>query len=356
MNPASDEIEDQISRAKHLARWALGIGVGLSLIWAAVVPLAEGVPTEAQVSIETKRRVIQHLSGGIVREVLVGEGQLVKSGDPLLKMDEASTRANLEVAKQSLAGLQENLVAQQAVAKGLQAAQANRESQIAISEAELDSIRRLVAEGYAPKVQQFQLERSLSELRTSLTDTQTNLRRTQQAMLEIRHQMKAAEQRLIAAQEESGRLEIRSPADGQVVGLQVQSGGAVVQAGQRLMDIVPSDERLILEARVPPQFINRIEVGQPVDARFSAFAHSPQLVVEAKLVSISQDVLTDQEGGAPFYLARAEITPQGVAQLGKRSLQPGMSAEVIIQTGSRTLLNYVISPLTRRLAASMKEE
>jgi protease secretion system membrane fusion protein len=91
------------------------------------------------------------------------------------------------------------------------------------------------------------------------------------------------------------------------------------------------------------------------DVRFSTFAHSPQLVVQGKVVSVSGDLLSEPQSGISYFLARVEITPEGMSALGKRQMHPGMPAEIIILTGERTMLTYRLNPLTRRLASSMKE-
>jgi protease secretion system membrane fusion protein len=159
-----------------------------------------------------------------------------------------------------------------------------------------------------------------------------------------------------ALQDELGRTQVRSPAAGQVVGLNMQTVGGVIGPGQKLMDIVPEKEPLLLEARVAPHMIDRVRADMPVDVRFSSFAHSPQLVVDGKVVSISGDLLTDPANNTQYYLARVSITPEGMKNLGKRQLQPGMPVEVVFNTGERTLLTYLLHPLTKRIAASMKEE
>ena len=102
--------------------------------------------------------------------------------------------------------------------------------------------------------------------------------------------------------------------------------------------------------------IDRVRPGQTVDVRFSAFAHSPQLVVDGTLVSLSNDILVDEATRVPFYLGRVAITPEGIKTLGNRQMQPGMQAEVVIRSGERSLLTYLLHPLTKRIAASMKEE
>jgi protease secretion system membrane fusion protein len=93
-----------------------------------------------------------------------------------------------------------------------------------------------------------------------------------------------------------------------------------------------------------------------VDVRFSSFSHTPQLVVNGKVVSVSGDQLVDQHTGMGYYLARVAVTAEGYEKLGKRQLQPGMPVEVIFLTGERSMLTYLLNPLTKRLAASMKEE
>jgi protease secretion system membrane fusion protein len=91
------------------------------------------------------------------------------------------------------------------------------------------------------------------------------------------------------------------------------------------------------------------------DVRFSSFTHSPQLVVEGKVTSVSGDLITESQPPMSYFLARVEITPEGMGTLGNRKMHPGMPAEVIIRTGERTMLTYLLNPLTRRIAASMKE-
>jgi len=177
-------------------------------------------------------------------------------------------------------------------------------------------------------------------------------------LAEVRKEVQAGRERLDAIGAELGRVRIKAPVNGQVVGLSIASIGGVVTPGQKLMDIVPGDENVVLEARIPTHMIDRIHAGDPVAVRFSAFAHSPQLVAEAIINSLSGDAVTEQTpmGNVSFYLARVSLTPEGIKKLGARQLQPGMGAEVLIKTGERSLLTYLLHPLTKRIAASMKEE
>jgi protease secretion system membrane fusion protein len=161
--------------------------------------------------------------------------------------------------------------------------------------------------------------------------------------------------------DEFDRTEVRSPVDGQVVGLQFQTVGSVVQPGQKILDVVPLNEGLVLEVKVAPHLIDRIRAGQAADVRFSSFANSPQLAVEGTVESISKDLLTEpglnpSQPGAMYYLARVILTADGLKKLGNRSMQPGMPVQVVIKTGERSLLTYLLHPFTKRIAASLKEE
>ena len=161
-----------------------------------------------------------------------------------------------------------------------------------------------------------------------------------------------------ALEQELERTLVRAPATGQVVGLAIQTVGGVVSAGQKLMDIVPDDEALLLEAHIAPHLIDVVHPQLLTDVRFSGFAQAPQLVAQGQVVSVSADLLTEQTAQGPqsYYLARVQLTAAGMHALGRHRLQPGMGAEVIIRTGERTVMGYLLHPLTRRLAASMKEQ
>jgi protease secretion system membrane fusion protein len=175
-------------------------------------------------------------------------------------------------------------------------------------------------------------------------------------LADVRREVQADAEKLKAVTQELARTELRAPASGQVVGLMVQSVGAVISPGQKLMDIVPEQAPLLIEARVPPHVIDRLREGLATEIRFSAFAHSPQLNVGGRVVSVSRDMLTDAETRQSYFLARVEVTPEGLKTLGARQMQPGMMADVLIKTGERSFLHYLTYPLVRRVAQSMNEE
>lgn len=420
----------------RLGFWVLVVGFGLFLAWAAYAPLDEGVPAPATVSVETRRKLVQHLSGGVVKAVRVREGALVEPGDVLIELDDVTARAQQETIRQAYlsqramesrllaeaAGapsirfhpdllrssdpmaaehmrVQEQLFQARRAALAAEVAAANqtitglegqiaavelvlqsRSSQAALQAQQLQNVQGLAADGFAPRNQVLQLQQAQAELRASIADQQSAIQRarstiaetrlriaqrqqermqeTSGQLAEIKREVDANQERLRAVTEDLERMQIRAPVAGHVLDLAVHGPGAVVTPGQRLTEIVPQDERLLLDARIPTHVIDRVQAGDEVEVRFSTFADAPQLVAMGRLVSLSADVLSEQTSMGPmmYYLGRIELTEEGRKVLGKRTLQPGMNAEVLVKTGERSLLTYLVHPLLKRLATAMSEE
>jgi protease secretion system membrane fusion protein len=200
---------------------------------------------------------------------------------------------------------------------------------------------------------------AIAELKLKIAQReQEYLKEVSTNLAEVRREVQANQEKLVAISTELGRMQIKSPVDGQVIGLQVAGQGSVVQPGQHLMDIVPQGAMLLLDVKIPPQVIDRVKVGETAEVRFSTFADAPQLVVHGKIVSLAQDSISEQVAGGvqTYYLARAALTPEGQKALGNRTLQPGMTAEVLVKTGERSLLTYMLHPLMKRIATAMTEE
>lgn len=425
-----------LGRAGRIGLWALGVAFVGFFVWAAFAPLDEGVPSTGTVALDTKRKAVQHLSGGIVKQVLVREGDEVQADQVLMRLDDAVAKANyadvrqgyfsllamqgrlvaeqqgmakvefapelLEAAKQDpqlqlqlqnqtqlfnarraqlqadVQSLKEGVVGQQALQQSYKSMEQSRKSQLELLQQELTPLRELVQEGYAPRNRQLELERQMADIRSSLADLQGNALRAVSSIAELQQRIVSRQQeyrkevetqladvnrqvlaegeRYRAVSNDLQRTEIRSPASGQVVGLAVQTEGGVVQPGQKIMDIVPKGAPLLLEAHVPPHMIDRVQPEMPVDVRFSSFVNSPQLVVQGQVVSISGDLLKDEQTGMTYYLARVQVTGEGLKELGHRQLHPGMPVEVIFKGGERSMLVYLLHPLLKRIAASMTEE
>ena len=213
-----------------------------------------------------------------------------------------------------------------------------------------------MSEGFAPKVQQIRLEKELNDLLIRKSELMGIKDQASQSIEELGFKLKAAQERLTIVSRRLEGKEIKASVSGQVVDLKVQAKGAVVKAAEKVMDIVPGDELLLIETQIMPNLIDRVAVNDIVDIRFTTFSLTPFLVIPGKVSTISTDVLIDQKTGTPYYLARVEVDKEGQEKLGNRKMRPGMEVGVIIKTGSRTLLTYLLHPLTRRIAVSLKEE
>ncbi|MFL9609874.1 HlyD family type I secretion periplasmic adaptor subunit [Methylobacillus sp. Pita2] len=301
--------------------------------------------------------------------------QLMLNQSQLLRARQQALRADVEAMRESIQG-------QQALIEGYQGVAGSYQSQLELLTQQLAGIRQLVSEGFAPRNQQNELEQKLAQTYGMIATNDSNILRSRKAILELQQRITAREQTekkeidtemaqvKLAVQadaekykplwDELQRITVTAPVSGQVVGLQVHTVGAVIQPGQKIMDIVPFDEPLILDARIPPHLIDKIHTGQDADVRFSSFSNTPQLLLEGQVKTVSSDLLVDPGTGgqAPsnYYLARINITEDGMKTLGDRRLQPGMPVQVVIRTGERTLLTYLMHPLVKRIAASMKEE
>jgi protease secretion system membrane fusion protein len=297
--------------------------------------------------------------------------QVVFTQEQLFDSRRAALRADLQSNEESIQG-------QKGLIQAYESMLLNRKSQQGLLNEELTNTRGLVSEGYAPRNRQLELERMVAESSSALAELQGNTIRAKRSVAELQQRAIARQQeyrkevesqladvgrevqsdveKYRLAKDDLGRIDIKSPAAGQVVGLAFQTVGGVIGPGQKIMDIVPQAQSLLIETRVAPHLIDRIVKGMPVDVRFSSFAHTPQLVVDGNVASISADLIVDPHTGVGFYLARVSVSEEGYKRLGKRQLQPGMPVEVVFITGERSMLTYLLSPLTKRLAASMKEE
>ena len=319
-----------------------------------------------------------------------GSGALMISFDPILELEEnrgasselmaheksmfvarkAALAADVSVLQQSVLGSRDQQRALAAQLEGLK-------NQGTILAEQLKASRRLAEEGFISRTKLLDEERvtvdmsarhnellgNLDRARTSTVELQLRIAQRQRdfarevstSAVEVRRDIAVAAEKLAAAKAELKRTKIVSPVDGMVVGLAIQAHGAVVPEGVKIMDIVPLHDRLLIEAHVSPDVIDRVHVGLPADVRFSSFSDLPWLAIEGRVLSISADRIEAGADRPPYFLALVEIAPAGLQKLGRHRIQPGMAADVIIKTGERTLLAYLIKPLSRRVAGAMTE-
>jgi epimerase transport system membrane fusion protein len=286
-------------------------------------------------------------------------------------------------ARDGEAALYEQQVAVlQSKARGLQAQLASREALVLSYGAEREDYAALAAEGYAERQRVREMERheaqSLGlrgELAADLAATDLQVAETRLKIVqldrelqrEVAKELAEAQAELFALREKQRALDdtlartvVRAPAAGTVLGLAVHTVGAVVRPGDRLLDIVPQAEKLVVEAQLSPRDIDQVRVGQSAEVRFPAFGTRRLPRLEGRVVAVSADRLVDDTAGQklPYYLGRVELSGQGLQALAEARLElrPGMPAEVLVQTGERTLLQYLMAPLRDMGARALKEE
>ena len=271
---------------------------------------------------------------------------------------------------------------QQLLAKieGIKAQSTSRSSLSASLNKELTDFRAMLKEGYIEKQKVAELERRLAESEGDKGDFIANIATAQTQISEISLKVLQIEknfqrevvEELSKVQTEVTELHektqwltdtvsrtvIKAPESGMILGLAVHTIGAVIPPGGHLLDIIPQQEELIIEAQVSPMDIDRVHIGQQTEVRFSAFKSSKTLKINGKLLTVSADRLNDEQNKTSYYLARIEVDKSGLEDLRKNDLVlvPGMPAEVLINTGDRTFIEYLMNPLSNIFARSFNED
>lgn len=261
---------------------------------------------------------------------------------------------------------------------GLKGQQQSKKELVASYKEEISDLRELLAEGFADKQRLREIERNYSringeiaEIESTIAGSQIQIGETQLQILqlqkqfqeevanklgEVQSQLYDVNERLTAFQDKVDRTVIKSPAEGNVLGMSVHTEGGVITPGTPILDIVPQDEELIIDAKVSPLDIDRVSIGLTAEVRFSAFKQALTPVVEGKVINLSADSLYDEQAGISYYQAKVELTPESYQKMVGLELVPGMPAEVLINTGERTLFEYLVQPITNAFARAFIED
>ena len=218
----------------------------------------------------------------------------------------------------------------------------------------------LVSDIAASELQIGEIELKILQLQKDLQrEVAKELSEVQSGLFEVREKVQSLESTV-------NRSVIKAPVSGMVLGLTLHTIGAVIPPGGRLLDVVPQDEKLIIEAQVAPIDIDRVKVGQVAEVRFSVFKSRDLPTIEGTLISVSADRIVEDSkdkkesrgGETAYYLARVEVSSEGLQALRKAELDlvPGMPVEVLINTGARTLVQYLLKPLTDSFKRSFIED
>lgn len=407
---------------------------GLFFAWAIFAPLSSAAIAMGELSVEGNRKTIAHLEGGIVIGVDVHEGDKVKAGQLLLRLEQTHPEATLALVKDRYlaaeiqstrlkterdglatleypveilqrmdeAEVQEMIATQQSIfearqnsvnkrkqiflrrieqyraeIQGLKDEIETQSNHLALIAEEVNALTGLIKRGMASKAKNLQLKKEAaqiegakarnkaavarveqniaeSELEINRLDTE-RLNEVVQELSDTQSQIYELKEKMRAAQNVLDRTEIRAPIDGTVVNLKTHTLGGIIGPGEALLEIVPSHDRLIVEARIKPDDIDVVKPALVAYIRFTAFSSVTQVPVTGKVLTVSADRLIDERTGEPFYSAKLELTEALPKPLTLEQLYPGMQAEVMIMTGLRTPLDYLLTPLAERVRRAFRE-
>lgn len=289
----------------------------------------------------------------------------------VLRTRRSAAAGEIRLIRESQRGLETQL-------NSLQTLKSSRERQVALFSDQMASARALHVQGYVSKNQTLEIERQLTEVQSRQSEDLANIngiqarlaelkmresqfhvtqrREVEAELAEVRLELGALSERVAMLRDVNQRQVIRAPVSGTVVALAVTTIGGVIKPGDRVLDIVPDGDDLIVEARVEPRYVDRVRVGLPADLRFDAYLSSlRQPMVTGDVKVVSADAMHDERTGLAFYKIRVDIPSSERKRLNGLKLQPGMPCTVMIKTGERSLLAYLAQPLLRRFNGAMAE-
>jgi HlyD family type I secretion membrane fusion protein len=408
---------------------------GLGGLWSVTARLDQGAVAPGVISVATNRKVVQHLEGGLVKELRVREGDLVTEGAVLLRMDDTQPRASAEVVRKQLAAAlaeearlvaerdfaetvsfpaevtavrddplvsraiadqvaafnerRNNLLGQQTILEariqqiremmtGTEGEKTAGEEQVQTIRRELTGLRDLLARNLVQLPRVLALEREESRLKGSIGRAVADLARSEQTIGETRIQIQQLRQQFLEAVSRDlpairkviaelreklsvqddilRRVDIRAPQTGVIQSLKVFTVGGVVRPGDVLMEIVPVSDELVIRAQVSPLDVDNVHVGATAEIRFPAFSSRHPPLFFGELRTLSRDrLLDDTNNRTPYFAAEVTVDQSGMPKEFRDKIVAGMSADVIIATGERTAIWYILGPLLNRMRFGMRE-
>ncbi len=404
--------------------------------WASTTELSGAVIAAGMLVVDTSVKKVQHPTGGVVGELRVRDGDRVKQGDVLLRLDETVTRANLAIVTKNLdelaarqardeaerdgenritfpadlleraktspdvarliagetklfetrrssregqrAQLRERILQLRQQIEGLVQQTAAKQAEIELIQPELEGVRELWKKGLVQinrvtslqrdaarlEGERGQLVAASAEAKGKIVETELQILQIDQDMrsevgkelAEIRGKTSEYVERKIAAEDQLKRIEIRAPQDGTVHQLSVHTvGGVITSQGEPIMLIVPEADALRVEAKVEPQQIDRLHIGQRAVLRFSSFNQRTTPELNGEVSHVAADVSLDQKTAATFYTIHVKIPPEELKRLEGLRLVPGMPVETFVQTDPRTVMSYLVRPMQDHLMRAFRE-
>lgn len=424
-----------IAKPVWIGLFIIGLFFGGFGSWAALAPLGSAAIATGVISVEGSRKTIQHFEGGIISQILVKDGDVVKKGDILVVLDNTQAEASLQlvygrkmVALAELARLeaerdnvakilfdewllsrtedpnvlkamesQKNIfearllarqgqitILNQKIAqldeevKGLKNQIHSTNRQIELINLELKDVATLVKKKLAKTTRLRALQRNAAELSGAKSQSVARIAQSKQGIGEIQLQitelqnavlneavaeLKNVQAQLFDLEEQErssrdvlNRTEVVAPTSGVVVSMAVHTAGGVIRSGEPLMELVPMDQALLVQAKVNPSDIDVVHIGAIARITFPAFSQRDVSPADGSVINVSADSLTDERTGESYYQALIKIENLEVANINIEQLRPGMQADVMIATGEQTALQYFLKPILSSFNRAMKEQ
>jgi HlyD family type I secretion membrane fusion protein len=392
---------------------ALIVFAVLFLGWAAFLPIKSASIADGVIVLDFNRKTIQHLEGGIIDQILVKEGQIINGGDVLLYLHDIKAKTEQQILKERLWTMQlqkerlkaekenkqslnltdffsetgelspsDNDKLQEIAANQLRLFKAKKdkrsgeikvlekklksaETRLKLFEKELGLIKPLVDEDNLPVLREIDLQKSIAEADEQAETAKLqianykndDLSETLKEIKESDMEIVALYNQLSASKDILKRSAITSPVSGKIMNIKYHTIGAVVPPGGEIMNIVPQNEELIIEAKVKPQDIDNVVVGMKSKIQLTAYKGKKVPKLNGEVINISPDILTNEQTRESYFLARISISKKDIEKLkSKIELYPGMPAQVFIITGSRSLISYMFTPISDSAYKAFREE
>lgn len=327
----------------------------LAFIWACFSHVDEITTAEGKIIPSSHVQVIQNLEGGIVASIPVHIGETVKKDQIVLKLDETRFASSAEESRAGRQVMEEQVKQreQELVEKNSRLAQL-RQSYSYIHK-ELQLSRPLLAQGVVSEVEILRLQRQVSDLHGEIEATRLAIPRLQSQLDEAKSKLEGAAATDTAAKDRLDRTTIRSPVDGIIKTIAVNTVGGVIQPGMNVMEIVPVEDNLLIEARIRPSDVGFLKVGQPATVKVSAYDFSIYGGLEGEVENITADSITNEKGES-FYLVHIRTRKNHLGTDDKPlTIIPGMMVTASVKTGSKSIMSYLLKPLFKAKTLALTE-
>lgn len=358
---------------------AILITIGILLVWSAFSYVDEVTHAEGRIIPSSRMQIVQNMEGGIVRSINVKQGDVVEKDDVVLQMESVQYSSELDSKKQQVMSLMAkqarlqaevndqslqftkefSAMASQYVQTEMSEFESRRrrlnadvnllESQLNSGQQELEIVKKMTERGLEPQIELVRTQARVDELRNKIESMKRQFKSESATELSrVVLELNPLRQTLPAFADKLNRTQVKAPLKGVVNRVMVNTVGGVIKPGEPIVEIVPFDDTLVVEAQIRPQDIGFIHLGQSANVKITAYDYSIFGSLKGKITNISPDSVSKEERGQVmyYYVARIETSAKVIQSLEKNlPIIPGMQAQVDIITGNKSVLSYLLKPL-----------